>query len=219
MEIRIEEEKAIQATRATNEHKNSLSQVTKWLSWFWDLKRIWSLDCVLEWMILLLYWIGTSENLDAIEEGGWGVFIASNHFVVVGCFWWRWAHWTVRCAPRQRARWGLERLDRWNPCPVVAPDSPVPHRTCPVRSDFSAPTSDAHCSLHCLLLQSTVVHSDRCTIGSPDMSGAHRTVRWIIAERAQKKPESELFESCLAWCTGQCPMRHLQHTLKSFAPN
>jgi hypothetical protein len=72
MEIRIEEEKAIQATRATNEHKNSLSQVTKWLSWFWDLKRIWSLDCVLEWMILLLYWIGTSENLDAIEGGGWG---------------------------------------------------------------------------------------------------------------------------------------------------
>jgi hypothetical protein len=30
----MEEEKAIQATRATNEHKNSLSlsQVTKWLS-------------------------------------------------------------------------------------------------------------------------------------------------------------------------------------------
>jgi hypothetical protein len=27
--------------------------------------------------------------------------------------------------PHQHARWGLERLDRWNPCPVAAPDSPV----------------------------------------------------------------------------------------------
>jgi hypothetical protein len=24
--------------------------------------------------------------LDAIEGGGWGVFIASNHFLAVGCF-------------------------------------------------------------------------------------------------------------------------------------
>jgi hypothetical protein len=36
--------------------------------------------------------------------------------------------------PRHHARWGLERLDRWNPCPVDALDSPVPHRT--LRSDF-----------------------------------------------------------------------------------
>jgi hypothetical protein len=43
MRIRIDEEKAIQATRAKSEHKNSLSQVTKWLSWFWDLERILSL--------------------------------------------------------------------------------------------------------------------------------------------------------------------------------
>jgi hypothetical protein len=29
---------------------------------------------------------------------------------------------------------------------VVAPDSLVPHRTCPVTSDFAALTSAAHCS-------------------------------------------------------------------------
>ena len=58
-----------------------------------------------------------------------------------------------------------------------------------------------------------------CSVGSPDMSSAHRTVRWLIAERAQKKPESEMFENCSAWCTGHCPVRHWQHTLKSFAPN
>jgi hypothetical protein len=130
--------------------KLSLSQVTKWLSWFLDLERICSLECVLEWMLLLLYWIGTSENLDAIEGGSWGVFIASNHFLAVGWFCWRWAHqtvqwrtglvlFTVRCAPRQHARWGLEQSTVEVVCPVVAPDSPV-------RSNFSALSSAAHCS-------------------------------------------------------------------------
>jgi hypothetical protein len=33
-------------------------------------------------------------------------------------------------------RWGLEQLTVEFVCPVVAPDSPVPHRTCPVCSDF-----------------------------------------------------------------------------------
>jgi hypothetical protein len=155
-----------------------------------------------------------------------GVFIASNHFPVVGCFCWRWAHRTVRwrtgqslftvqCVPRQHAHWGLERVDRWNLCPVVALDSPVPQRTCPVRSDFSALNSDAHCSL----CSRPLALGYRCSVGSPDMSGAHRTVQWIIAERALEKPESELFECCSAWCTGHCLLRHLQHTLKSFAPN
>jgi hypothetical protein len=157
MRIRIEEEKAIQATRATNEH-NSFSQVTKWLSWFWGLGRIWSLECVLEWMLLLLYWIGTLENLDAIEGGGWGLFIASNHFLVVGCFCWRWAHRTVRwrtrhvlftiqCAPRQHARWGLERSTVGTLCPLAAPDCLVAHQTCPVRSDFATWHLPTHCSL------------------------------------------------------------------------
>jgi hypothetical protein len=34
-------------------------------------------------------------------------------------------------------RWGLERLTVGVLCPVVAPDSPVPHRTCPVLFDFA----------------------------------------------------------------------------------
>jgi hypothetical protein len=40
-------------------------------------------------------------------------------------------------------------------------------------------------------------------------------VRWIIAERALVKPESAQFEWSSAWGTGHCPVRHLQHTLKS----
>jgi hypothetical protein len=126
-----------------------------------------------------------------------GVFIASNHFLAVGCFCWRWAHWTVRwctghalftnrCMPHQHARWGLERLDHWNPCPVAAPDCPVPHWTCPICSDFLL-----------WLLTCTVPFCSRpltpayrCLVGSPDMCGAHRIVRWFIAERAPVEPES-----------------------------
>jgi hypothetical protein len=81
-----------------------------------------------------------------------GVFIASNHILAVDWFCWRWAHrtvrwrtrqpmFTVRCVPRQHAHWGLERVDRWNPL-----DSPMPHLTCPVTSDFAALTSVTHCS-------------------------------------------------------------------------
>jgi hypothetical protein len=148
----------------------------------------------------------------------------------IGWFCWRWAHqivrwrtgqvlFTVRCAPRQHVCWGLERVDRWNPCPIVAPDSLVPHRTCPVRSDFSALNSAVHCSPLFTFGRRSLALVSRCSAGSPDMSGAHRTARWIIAERAPEKPESGFFECNSARCTGQCPVRHWQHTLKSFAPN
>jgi hypothetical protein len=137
-----------------------------------------------------------------------GGFIAFNHFLVVGSFCWRWAHrtvqwctrqvlFTVRCAPHQHARWGLERLIVEVVCPVVAPDSPV-------HSVFSALTSDLHCSLW----QSTVVPRlpllrwltglVRCTPDSlMNFSGAR-----------PEKPESELFECCSACCTRHCPVRH-----------
>jgi hypothetical protein len=34
-------------------------------------------------------------------------------------------------------RWGLEQLTVEALCPVAAPDSPVAHQTCLVRSDFA----------------------------------------------------------------------------------
>jgi hypothetical protein len=42
------------------------------LSWFGGLERIWSIECVLEWSLLLLQWMRCSEYLDANEWGGWG---------------------------------------------------------------------------------------------------------------------------------------------------
>jgi hypothetical protein len=44
----------------------------------------------------------------------------------------------VRCAPRQRARWGLVLLTVGTLCPFATLNSLVPHRTCPVTSDFCA---------------------------------------------------------------------------------
>jgi hypothetical protein len=55
---------------------------------------------------------------------------------------------TVHCSVRAMSArlLGFGTVDRWTLCPVAAPDSSVPHRTCPMCSDFSAPSSVAHCS-------------------------------------------------------------------------
>jgi hypothetical protein len=85
---------------------------------------------------------------------------------------------------------GFGAVDHWSLCPVAAPDSPVAHQTCPVCSNLLLWLLTVHYSLHCLLLQSTVACSGRCSTGSPNISYTHRTVRWIIAKRALGKPES-----------------------------
>jgi hypothetical protein len=83
-------------------------------------------------------------GLDGLNGGGWGVFVASNHYSS-HCCQWRTGQFggaldrvmfTVRCLPRQHTVWGLERLTVEVLCALAAPDSPVTHRTCSVRSDF-----------------------------------------------------------------------------------
>jgi endogenous inhibitor of DNA gyrase (YacG/DUF329 family) len=99
---------------------------------------IWSIGCVLECSFLLLYWMWSSENLDGLNGGGWGVFIAPTTILAVaGDGTPDMTLFTVRCVPRQHtigvwSGWPLK------PCPIAAPDSSVAHRTCPVRSDFIA---------------------------------------------------------------------------------
>jgi hypothetical protein len=125
--------KAIQATRTQMNTKISLSQVTKCLEWFWTLERIWSLVCVLEWSLELLYWMQYAGNLDYLNIGGWGVFIAPTTKKVVeeGCCA---PPDTVRCASHVTQPLGFWRfwpLELWHLGP---PDSPVPHRTITVHS-------------------------------------------------------------------------------------
>jgi hypothetical protein len=73
----------------------------------------------------------------------------------------RTGHYSASGACTSAVRWGLERLTVEVLCLVAALDSPV-------HSVFSALTFDAHCSLFAV---------DLCSVGSPDMSGTHRTVR------------------------------------------
>ena len=115
------------------------------------------------------------KNLDSLNGGGWGVFIALTTILAVPvdgtpdspvCT----EHGTVHCpVPATSAdRWGLERLTVEVPCPLAALDSPV-------RSDFVALTS--------ILCTFTVHRSrplgaiDRCSVGSLYMFGAHRTIQ------------------------------------------
>jgi hypothetical protein len=96
---------------------------------------------------------------------------------------------------------GFGGVDHWNPCPIVAPDSLVPHRTCPVCSDFSALSSAAHCSPLFTFGRRSLALGSRCSVGSPDSpvrySGAcpRETREWLVGVLLGL------------------------HTLKSFAPN
>jgi hypothetical protein len=159
------------------------------------------------------------ESLDGLNGGGWGVFIASNHFLAVGWLCCRWAHRTVRwctghctihCPVRATLaeRSGLELLTVEVFCPLAAPDSPVAHRT--VRCVLNLQTESA---------QSTVERSWPllcCRTGqfgsTPD---SPMNYRW----RALRKPESGQFARCSArapdnvWCATGCTNSCMLQTL------
>jgi hypothetical protein len=209
--------KAIQAATAQMNTKTlslSLKSLSGWVDLgTWRGFDLW--NCVLEWMLFLLYWMGTSKNLDANEWGGWGVFIASNHFLAVGWVCWRWAHrtCTVHCPVRATSArplgfWSGQLLEPLS-YSCIGQSGATPDMSSDL---WLLPRTVHFCS-------QPLTRSDYCFIGSPDMSGAHRTVRWIIAECAQRISESGLFVRCLARYIGHCPVRQTQHTLKSFAPN
>jgi hypothetical protein len=105
-----------------------------------------------------------------------GGIYSPNHYSSRCC---RWAHRTLRCCighgtvhcpvhATSTDRWGLERLTVEVLCSLAAPDISVHY-------NFVALTS--------ALCTSTVHRSrlldivDRCSVGSPDMYGAHRTIR------------------------------------------
>jgi hypothetical protein len=76
------------------------------------------------------------ESLDALNSGGWGVFIAPNIILAIGCSFLstgapdspvRIGHPTVHCmVPATSAdRWGLEQSTVEFACPYGTLDSPV----------------------------------------------------------------------------------------------
>jgi hypothetical protein len=130
----------------------------------------------------------SSQNLVGLNGGGWGGIYSLQQLPSRWLFCRRWAHWTVRWCTRQGIvhypvpatsadHWSLERLTIEVICPLAAPDSPVAHRTCSMRSDFAALTSN-FCIVRFYCSRSRPLSaSDCCSIGSPDMSCVHRTVR------------------------------------------
>jgi hypothetical protein len=114
----------------------TLSLVTIWLEWSLDLgEDLISLVCLVLNVIALVR-CRKSENLDAMNGGWLGVFIAPPTKLAVGGGFCRRVHRTVRCAtghfPVRQPRYPAVRvrpLELW----LVGPsDSPVVHRIGPV---------------------------------------------------------------------------------------
>jgi hypothetical protein len=197
----------------------TISQFTKWLSWFWDLEKIWSFEMCLGVNVIALV---LNENFRKLGyQWMWrlGVFIALNHFLAVDKVCWRWTHRTVvvHCPVRATsarplgfgASWPLEMLSF---CCTgqsgATPDSPVPHRT--VRWSLTSAL---------WLLRGTVCYYRllQSTVGAQGAVAplAHRTVRCTPDSPMNYSEASPLNSRewpvrwVLAWCTGLCPVCHL----------
>jgi hypothetical protein len=180
------------SNKSANEHKISFSQVTKCLRWIWDLERIWSFEL----------WLGV--NVRAL--------LLNVIFRKLGCqrMWWlggiyspqplcsRWQRLLAMGAPDSPVRHrtgtvhcpvratsarplGFWAVDRWSclsSCCTGQSGAPLILLLWLLRGIV----------LHCSSCQSTIGAGSRCSTSSPDSPVAHRTVRWIIAERASIFP-------------------------------
>jgi hypothetical protein len=151
------------SNKSAHEHKNSLSQVTSWLSWFWDLERIWSLELCLRVNVIALVLNEDLRKLGCFEWRWLGIFIASNHFLTVGWLCYRWAHRTVTvhspvCAT-SACPLGFGAVDRWNPLSFCC----IGHVRRPL-------TSTTHCSPLYTFAVDRWRTCSRCSVGSPDSS-------------------------------------------------
>jgi hypothetical protein len=166
----------------------------------------------------------SSENLDSLNGSGWRVFIASTTILAVAVdgapdssvvhrTW----HCSVSGACHISCPMGFGVVDSWSPLSCSC--TPATHRTCPVRPDIAALTSD--CALFIFTLFTAVyrwhiwpllrwlTRHVWCTPDSPvNYSGARpwETREWLVRE-------------VLGLGTGHCPVRHWQHLYLSFALN
>jgi hypothetical protein len=159
----MRKEESDPSNKSTNEHELTLSQVTRWLEWIWDLERFWSLELCL--------------GLNALA------LVLNENFRKPGCLelWWLGGIYSPQ---PPRSRWGR----------LLAMGAP-----------------DKHCRLSgAPPCHPTVRVWEQSTVGTvvflwhtvSSISGfcsrplervvvaplAHRTVRWIIAERSSVFP-------------------------------
>jgi hypothetical protein len=136
----------------------NLSQVSKRLSWFWNLEGIECFDCVFGVFSFALVLNVKFWKLGWLEWWWLGGIYSPNHYSSRCCRWthrterWCTKHYTIHCSVRATSAdyWGLERLIVEVLCPLATPDSSV-------RSDFAVLTSTLS-TVHCSS-QSTIGHS------------------------------------------------------------
>jgi hypothetical protein len=150
------------------------------------------------WMCLGVFGFALAMNMEFIilwcHWRRWlGVFIASNNFLAVGCFCWRWSYWIdiIHCSVRAMSArlLGFGAVDHWNPLSFSCTGQFGGTPDMSVVFWLSALTSDLHCSL----LQSTIgarlpllrwlTGHVRCTPDSPmNYSEAHpvKTREWPV---------------------------------------
>jgi hypothetical protein len=163
-------------------------------------ENLWKLGC--QWM----RWLGGIYSLQSLPSRWLSLLAMGTLDSPVAhqtCI----VHWPMRATSARSLGFGANRSLEPLSCSCTGQSSATPDMSIDLWlccSDFAA-----HYSCYCLLLQTTVAPVSRCSAGSPDMPGAHRTVRWIRAERVLWIPKSGWFAACSAWCTGQCPVRHL----------
>jgi hypothetical protein len=130
----------------------------------------------------------------------------------------------VRCASHVTQPLGSWRFRPLKLCLLVTPDR---HYSLSGASSVAALTSARTVRALCIArrpLKSTIALASRCSAGAPDSPVAHRTVRWIIAERCVETRRWRV-GIVRPWCTGHCPVAHrtvrcarLGFSLVSFAP-
>jgi hypothetical protein len=153
-------------------------------------------------------------NLDALNGGGWGVFIAPTTKTAVGEGYCRWAHRIVQCAtghcPVRQPRHPTVRVLMVSTVGALtsggtrqsgaAPDRHCSLSGAPSSAALTLRELSAHYSHHCSLLQTTVGAVAVVPLGTPDSpvnySGA-----------ALQKPEDGKFRVYGPWCTGHCLVR------------
>jgi hypothetical protein len=190
LENKNEEEESDPRTRAQRTRAKTLSLVTRSLEWIWDLERLWffwivsCIDCTsssIEWDVWKAWMLGVvvvgSIYSPQPPHSRWGGCLSMG------------APYTVWCASQVTQPLGFWRFWSLQCWLHVAPDSPVRHRTGIVH--YPVCLWRLLWLLHALftLLQTTVAMDSRYPAGTPDSPVAHRTVRWIIAERRLRNPK------------------------------
>jgi hypothetical protein len=127
-----------------------------------------------------------AENLDAMNSGWLGEFIAPTTKGAVGGGCCRMVPRTVRCASHGTRLLGSDRWSFWQ----------LGHRTvtvhCPVRLLAPVLTSaraGALCSAFIVPGRRLLALCSRYSAGAPDSLVLHRTIRWIIAKRLLEFPK------------------------------